>query len=86
MKNMINSTDSVEKTKFSSKLIFLGLIFLFLGNGQNIQIAGNAPLFIVATVCNALTLVLFDKKIHSNYITYCLMILLVFNSVVKVTN
>lgn len=76
---MINSTDSVEKTKFSSKLIFLGLIFLFLGNGQNIQIAGNAPLFIVATVCNALTLVLFDKKIHSNYITYCLMILLVFN-------
>ena len=59
--------------------IFVGLIFLFAGDGSNIQIANNAPLFVIAVVFNVLYMLLANARIRLNYITNALLILFVFN-------
>lgn len=75
--NDLNQKNYKIKPNFSSIAIFIGLIFLFAGNGSALNLADNAPIFIVAimlAICtfistSGLKIIVFDK--------YCFCFLLI---------
>lgn len=72
------TSEKKEKACLGSWFIFLGLIFLFMGDGANIQIANNAPFFILSVAYSVFMIVFRNKKITLNFATCCLLILFVF--------
>lgn len=77
MKTKINSN---EKIQYGTRLIFLGLIFLFIGQGEGIETANNFLFFAAAAAFYGFSNLLTGKlKMQTNYITICLLILFCFD-------